>query len=103
MCYDKIGIIFFVGKESGMTIESRRLLIVEDDSVLRERLNAKIEMLRKNRIEAAKKNDKKQRENRQKRVAEGEKAASKEKRVKEMPKEEDVPASAPSVTDVISK
>lgn len=60
-------------------------------------------MLRKNRIEAAKKNDKKQRENRQKRVAEGEKAASKEKRVKEMPKEEDVPASAPSVTDVISK
>ena len=48
---------------------------------LRERLNAKIEMLRKNRVEAAKKNDKQQKENSKKRAASS-KPVEKEKRVK---------------------
>ena len=70
---------------------------------LRERLNAKIEMLRRNRIEAAKKNDQKQRS---KRNGGASKAETKEKRVKTTNVEKK-PASveviAPSVADVISK
>lgn len=70
---------------------------------LRERLNAKIEMLRKNRIEAAKRNDQKQRN---KRSGSASKTESKEKRVKTTSVEKNpvpVEVTAPSVADVISK
>lgn len=69
---------------------------------LRERLNAKIEMLRKNRIEAAKRNDQKQRN---KRSGSASKTESKEKRVKTTSVEKNpvpVEVTAPSVADVIS-
>jgi len=70
---------------------------------LRERLNAKIEMLRRNRIEAARKNDQKQRSKRNGGVS---KAETKEKRVKTTNvenKPSSVEVIAPSVADVISK
>ena len=84
---------------------------------LRERLNAKIEMLRKNRVEAAKKNDKQQKENSKKRASPS-KPAEREKRVKTDKSSEKVSGkkeetggaeetatsiAAPSVDDVISK
>ena len=81
---------------------------------LRERLNAKIEMLRKNRIEAAKKNDKQQKENSKKRAASS-KPVQKDKRVKtdkssgkvsekkEGSEGTAATIAAPSVDDVITK